>query len=77
MPEQCVGVPVAVAGDQLRIVEVVPGVQPHALAAARGAGATSCVGVQQRYLDAVDLSAWVLDQLEEGLGRRGDVADPQ
>ena len=46
----------AVAVDQLRVVEVVAGVQPDARPAGAARSATSCVGVQQRHLHPVDLA---------------------
>ena len=66
--------PVAVAGDQLGIVEVVAGIHPHALGQA-GAQRDFLVLVEQRELDAVDLGGMGRDHVDADVHRRQVVVE--
>ena len=70
--EQRVGVVRPVALDQLGIVEVVAGVEPHPLGQPR-AQTDLVLGRQQGDLDAVDLVRVRVQQADEGVGRGRDV----
>ena len=60
----------AVALDQLRVVEVVAGVEPDARRAARRAAPISCSASSSETFTPSTLSACVADELEERFGRR-------
>ena len=74
--EQGVAVALAVAGDQLGVVEVVAGVHAHARGQA-GAQQDLLVLVEQRQLDAVDLGGVVRDDADADVHRGHVVGLPK
>src|SRR5438034_7340579 len=61
--EQRIGVAFPVAFDQVRVVEIVPGIQAHSLREA-SAHVNFLLRVEQRYLDAFHFGAVCLDDLK-------------